>query len=76
MTIIDLADPEEMAKAVQYGYIWSAPYRAIEEACARIADGTIPMPRTVPDEWMALIYELTGGKVPEPAPEPDFGRLS
>ena len=76
MTVIDLTDPEEMAKAVAGGYIWSAPNAAIETACAGIADGSIPMPSNVPDEWMSRIHELTGGNVPTPAPEPDFGNLA
>ena len=76
MPIIDLTDPAELAKAVSYGYIWSAPNGAIEEACARIADGTIPMPQSVPEPWNARNAELAGGTLPPPAPTADPGVLA
>lgn len=71
MPRIDLTDPAERAKAVLYGYIWQAPQGAIEAALQDIADGTIPPPDHIPQEWVALAQSY-GVEVPA---APDRGMM-
>lgn len=54
MSIIDLADPAERARAVADGLIWSAPEGAIVAALKDIAAGRIPPPAVIPSQWMGL----------------------
>lgn len=64
MSVIDLTDPAEMAKAIESGLIWSAPAGAQEAACRLIAEGKVPMPAYVSPEAERRIRELRGGDLP------------
>jgi hypothetical protein len=74
MTIIDLSDLGERAKAVQQGYIWSAPDGAIQHALRDIAAGRIAAPASIPAEWqgyaesVGIDVNALGGLAPESGP--------
>lgn len=58
MPKIDLMDPEERRRAVEMGYIWSAPRAAVMHALRDIAEGLIPTPDYIPNEWIGEAAEL------------------
>lgn len=66
MVTIDMTDPEERRKAVEAGYIWSAPQGAIEAALEDIAAGRIAAPQYIPAEFKGLAaeYGVTAGSAP------------
>jgi hypothetical protein len=54
---VDMRDPAERARAVEQGYIWSAPLGAIEAALEDVAAGRIPPPAFIPEEFADLAAE-------------------
>lgn len=66
MPLINMNLLEERRKAVERGYIWSAPSGAISEAIDDIIARRIPMPdpRAIPDAWRAVLIERNGGDLP------------
>lgn len=55
---IDLTDIEERRKAVEMGYIWSAPDEAIRHALRDMAAGLIATPSYIPNEWVGVANGL------------------
>lgn len=58
MPKIDLTDPAERQKAVQMGYIWSAPEGAIRAAFKDMKAGLYPVPSFIPNEWVGVAQEM------------------
>ena len=54
MTVINMDDPKERAKAMASGLIWSAPHGAIIKALEDVQAGHIAPPTYIPDEFIPL----------------------
>jgi hypothetical protein len=57
MTVIDMTDPKERAKAMASGLIWSAPLGAIKAALEDVAAGHIAPPTYIPAEYVPLAQQ-------------------
>lgn len=67
MPVYDLNNPEQRARAIAAGIIWSAPLGAQRAACEDIAAGRVPMPDYLPPKAKVMLAEL-GVEVPDGAP--------
>jgi hypothetical protein len=65
---IDLADPNLRAWAIANGLVWAGPQAAKAAACDDIVAGRVPVPDSIPPEWLAYIHGLPGGERIEPPP--------